>query len=84
MTEAEWPDGGTDPARMLDVLESSARDRARRLRLYGCACVRRVWGGVADEGARAAVAVAERVADGLATLKELRAAWRAHPWGPAA
>jgi hypothetical protein len=45
----------------------------RRLRLYACACCRRVWHLLAEEG-RAAVEVAERFADDRANLAELRQA----------
>jgi hypothetical protein len=60
MTEADWL-AATDPAPMLDFL----RDRAsgRRLRLFACACCRRVLHLMADERSRAAVGEAERHAD---------------------
>jgi hypothetical protein len=45
----------------------------RRLRLYACACCRRVWHLLAEAG-RAAVEVAERFADDRASLEELRQA----------
>jgi hypothetical protein len=67
MTEAEWLAGG-DPQQMLEVLFGQGRDR--KLRLFACACVRRVWPSVRDRRCRIAVRVAERFADGLATPDE--------------
>jgi hypothetical protein len=49
----------------------------RELRLYACWCVRQVWHLLTDERSRAAVEVAERHADGLATDAELEAAGEA-------
>ncbi len=71
MTEAEWR-ACTDPERMLEFLRGKATDR--KLRLFACAWVRRMWNVVEDERSRAAVEVAERTADGLATAGELESA----------
>src|SRR5438552_3465249 len=57
MTEAEW-EACTDPRLMLDQVRLTAG--ARPLRWFACACVRRVWGLLADERSRQAVEVAER------------------------
>jgi hypothetical protein len=74
VTEAEWLNG-TDPRSMLD--EFWGRSRDRKLRLFACACVRRVWDALADPRSRMAVEVAERFADGGATWAELRVAFNA-------
>lgn len=68
MTEAEWLASG-DPQDMLDSLES--KPSARKLRLFGCACVRFVWASC-GERPPLAVEVAEAFADGLTTRASLR------------
>lgn len=50
------------------------RVTARKFRLYACAAARRLWPVLADARTRAAVAVAERYADGGATPEDFRAA----------
>lgn len=71
MTKAEWLDC-TNPAEMLTYLLRHVSDR--KLRLYSCACCRRVWHQLTDERSRRAVETAERVADGKAFYSEMRAA----------
>jgi hypothetical protein len=72
MTEAEWS-SSDNPMAMLEDLRLACQVSARKLRLFGVACSRRVWGRL-DESARAAVEIAERFADGLASADELRTA----------
>lgn len=71
MTEAEWLESA-DVVEMLKSLAGKTTDR--ELRLFGCACCRRVWGLLAEECFRDAVEVAERFADGLADKKDLATA----------
>src|SRR5687768_12824412 len=76
MTENEWLTA-TDPRVMLQFLRESRRLTERKSRLFGCACLRRMWHWLDDEGARRAVRIAESYADGRATLDGLHMAWEA-------
>jgi hypothetical protein len=75
VTEAEWL-ASEDPEGPLLYLTDSAVSN-RKLSLFGCACVRRVWGALADDRLRRALEVAERFADGLATPRQLASARKA-------
>lgn len=90
MEEATWL-ASDDPAAMLKWLggphqhgvSGSGPDGKRyafkvtdrRLRLFACACTRLVWSQLTDPRSRWAVEVAERYADGLATVEERDAAY---------
>jgi hypothetical protein len=67
MTEADWL-ACTDPDWMLVFLRGRASER--KLRLFACACVRRVWHLIADARSRAAVEFSERFAEGLVGWEE--------------
>src|SRR5262245_9712586 len=90
MTEWEWQACG-DPERMLAHLQGRKRPALsdRKLRLFACACCRRVWPLLIDPRSRRAVEVAEQFAEGRVGPLELDdAQLLAHeyhtglPWGP--
>ena len=75
MNEAEWL-GQTDPGPMLDYLTGRPdRPDDRKLRLFACACVRRLQPYLTDRRCRAALEKSEAFADGLAARREL---WVSH------
>jgi hypothetical protein len=71
VTEAEWLESA-DVVGMLKSLGGKTTDR--KLRLFGCACCRRVWDSLVEECFRHAVEVAEQFADGLANKRDLATA----------
>lgn len=76
MTESQWL-ASTDPRPMLEFLRDKAS--GRKLRLFACA-YSRVIRGTWHLGPGAAVAVAERYADGLASDKDLAFERRGTPF----
>jgi hypothetical protein len=75
MTEAEWLSGEASFVELLR--DGSCAISERKLRLFVCACVRRVWTLLADPRCQRAVAAAECYADGLLSDAVLDAAWKA-------
>src|SRR5205823_367166 len=63
LTAEEW-DACRYPGTMLPHLRSAD---ARKLRLFVCACCRRIWDRLFDERSRRVVEAAELWADGLMT-----------------
>jgi hypothetical protein len=71
MTEAEWL-RSADPEAMLKLLKGKVGER--KLRLFACACCRRIAHLLRDERSRITVEIIERYADGEATERRLTAA----------
>jgi hypothetical protein len=70
--EALWY-ASSDPAKMLDLLEGAFADgeiSERKIRLFVCACCRRLWHKLSPETRQNHVDVAERYVDGRATREE--------------
>ena len=71
MDEKAWLDC-TDPRPMIGFLIRAASDR--KLRLFACACCRRIWHLLSNEIGRSAVQAAGLHADGLISNEELNGA----------
>lgn len=68
MNEELWL-RSSDPLAMLGWIRD--KTSPRKLRLLSCACCRRVWPLLSDARSRIAVEVAERYADGQASVRDL-------------
>ena len=77
MTEAEWLNCN-DPHDMLRFVKGHRgmrkQKKQRQQRLFSVGCCRRIWSLIPNGRSRFCVEVAERFADGNATVAELRAA----------
>ena len=71
MTEAEWL-ASNDPETMLSSL-GKARDR--KLRLFACACCRRLWDEIGETAGRRKVTITEMYADGAVIEEQFLAAF---------
>ena len=60
----------TDPQKMLNSLWGRSGVSDRKLRLAACACARDVWSRLRSPACRRAVEIAERFADGVASLED--------------
>jgi hypothetical protein len=74
MAEQDWL-ASDDPEAMLLYLSPAASDR--KLRLFACACCRRIWDLLPEGASRRAVETSERFADGEATADDLQRSWSA-------
>src|SRR5947209_4148502 len=70
MGEREWL-ACADPGPMLEFLRTGGNARERKLRLFACACCRRIW-DLHTKRERKAIKAAEGGADGLRGPEELR------------
>jgi hypothetical protein len=70
MTETEW-NACADPQVMLAFLNDVGKGTERKMRLFACACARRIWDLLKDERSRLAVEIAEQYVDGEANNQEL-------------
>jgi hypothetical protein len=73
MNESQWQNGAYPDALLAHVRRRVSK---RKLRLYACACCRRIEHKLTDERSRRALEVSEQFADGL-VREDLRAAHRA-------
>jgi hypothetical protein len=73
MTEDEWL-ASEDPTPMLRLVSQAAGER--KLRLFACACCRRIWEVMQDERSRAVVESAEAHAEGTLSWEQLRAVYK--------
>jgi hypothetical protein len=73
MTEQQWL-VCEEPQKLLRFLAGKVSDR--KLRLYSCACCRRIWHLLKLPASRRAVDIAEKYADGLVSIREVEDACR--------
>jgi hypothetical protein len=72
MDEQAWR-SATDPRAMLEFLNGKASDR--KLRLFACACCRRLWPLLVHQESKDSVEALERHADGLLDQSGFTNAW---------
>jgi hypothetical protein len=71
VTEQEWLGADLRQMEMLLFQALPKKARERKLRLFACACCRRLWGRLTDERSRRAVEASELFADGRIGRKRL-------------
>jgi hypothetical protein len=85
LTEQEWLDAiYPDVPLYFITTEANLSNRKlrpsnRKLRLFGCACCRRIWSLISHEWAKESVLVAEAYADGFLGDAELKEAFSKAP-----
>src|SRR5262245_24000869 len=73
MTEMDWV-RSCDSFTMLRLCRKVIREQPRKGRLFAVACCDRIWHLLPDQRSRAAVEMAARYAEGLASEDQLRTA----------
>jgi hypothetical protein len=73
VTEKQWLRCG-DPGDLELHLDERGPISDRKIRLFGCGCVRTVWADLPNDILRRSILASERYADGEATAAELRKA----------
>ena len=68
MTEREWVECA-DPQEILKALRGKCSNR--KLRLFSCACCRRIWQFITDPGSQAIVEIVEQCTDGLVDTQRI-------------
>jgi hypothetical protein len=74
MNEQHWL-AATSPTPMLGFLRGRGKVSDRKLRLFACACCRRVWHLLTEEGSREFIEVNERYAEGAEGKERLLSAY---------
>lgn len=78
MTENDWADSNS-PETLLEWLERDGELDSRKVRLFDCACCRRLWDRMSNSH-QEAVEVVERFADGLESEEMLESVQDGLPW----
>ncbi len=76
MTEREWL-AAVEPSPLELYLRDQGPVSDRKMRLFGCGCVRTVWTDLPNDVLRQSIVTCERYADGDATADELKKAYDA-------
>jgi hypothetical protein len=71
MTEAEWLACEDPELMVIHIVNRKGKVPSRKMRLFACACCRRMWSKIPDQPCKTAVEVAERFADAEVSRRSL-------------